>query len=140
MIIAIDFDGTLVERGPYDATTPLVLKRGAKMALVSLKRAGHILVLWSARTNRALLYNSEFDPLVRAGVVGDAQDDATRELHADRLRQMYHFVETQLDGLFDAIDDGRQGKIEADVYIDDRSIGFGMRGIDWPEIAGLYGE
>lgn len=139
MIIAIDFDHTLVEDAPYDASTTLKLKPRAREAVTALKRAGHILVLWSGRTNRSLMYLAEFNPLVRNGVVGDANTDETRELHAARYRQMLEFIELELPGVFDAIDDGRQGKVEADMYIDDRALSFGP-GASWRDIELLYGE
>lgn len=142
MIIALDFDGTLVERGVYaDTTSPLQLKPGAREALAAMKQAGHHLVLWSGRANRSLMYLPEFDPLVRAGVIGDASTDETRQLHADRYRQMLAFVASELPGVFDAVDDGRCGKLEADLYIDDRAIQFGgANGSNWADIAALYGE
>lgn len=142
MIFAIDFDGTIVEVGRYDdLVTPLRLKPGARRGLASLKNAGHVLVLWSGRANRSLMYLAEFDPLVRAGIRSDASTDASRQLHADRYRQMLEFVAAELPGVFDAVDDGRCGKFEADVYIDDRTVTFGgTRVSSWSEIAVLWGE
>lgn len=139
MIIAIDFDHTLVEDSAYDASSPLKLKPRAREALLALKRAGHLLVLWSGRSNRSLMYLAEFNPLVRAGVLGDASTDETREIHANRYRQMLEFIERELPGIFDAIDDGRQGKVEADMYVDDRALSFGP-GTSWRDIELLYGE
>lgn len=137
MIIAVDFDGTIVSSDrPYnDIYSPLIFLPGAREGLRSLKRAGHTLVLWSGRTNRALIYNPEFDPLWVEGMPWPS--DAARMLHADRLRQMLRFVAEELPGVFDAIDDGRQGKLEADLYIDDRGIG---ADINWKAIAATYGE
>lgn len=139
MIFAIDFDNTIVyEKARYDdVTTPLEFKPGAKRGLTLLKAAGHILILWSGRNNRALMFDPEFDPLVRAGLRNWTWNDASRELHAARWREMLAFVEQNLPGIFDAIDDGRCGKVSADRYIDDRSIAFGD--IGWREIAALYG-
>jgi hypothetical protein len=54
---------------------------------------------------------------------------------------MVDTVEYGLAGIFDAIDDGRQGKPMADLFIDDKGIKFGgPDGMDWPAIADLYGE
>jgi hypothetical protein len=123
---------------PYaDTTTPLKLKPGALNALRRLKLAGHVLVLWSGRSNRALMYDPEFDPLVRAGLRPNIWYDGSRELHADRWREMLAFVEKEMAGIFDAIDDGRCGKLEADHYIDDRAIAFGET--TWLQIVDLYG-
>lgn len=135
------FDGTIVsEERPYnDLITPLEMMPGARDALLALKAAGHLLVLWSARSNRAGMYLAEFDPLVRAGKIADARTDATRELHAARYRQMLEFVERELPGVFDAVDDGRCGKIYADLYIDNKALGFN-RGVSWPAIARTYGD
>lgn len=141
MIFAVDFDGTIVRRQAFDDPTWPTLIPGAREALLALKRAGHILLLWSARNNRSLMYRPDFDALVRAGVVGDASTDETRQLHADRWRQMVAFVEQELPGIFDAIDDGRTGKVEVDAYIDDRAIAFGGgNGATWADISRVYGE
>lgn len=143
MIIAIDFDGTVVEQdGKYsDTKSPLKLKPGAREALESLKRAGHVLLLWSGRNNRSRQYLPEFDPLVRTGDVGRYPTDESRMIEANRYRQMVEFCDSQLPGIFNAIDDGRQGKPAADLFIDDKAIRFGgPDGMEWKEIAGLYGE
>lgn len=142
MVIAIDFDGTIVsdDRRFDDVWSPFKLKPGVKEALLSLKRAGHVLVLWSARNNRARQYLPEFDPLVRAGKAVEVDSDASRKLHADRWRQMLTFIAAEFPGVFDAIDDGRQGKIHADIVIDDRAVRLGPGGETWQSIASIYGE
>lgn len=83
------------------------------------------------------MYDPEFDPLVRAGFRPSTWFDGSRELHADRYREMLEFVEREMSGVFDAIDDGRCGKLEADHYIDDRAISFGET--TWLQIVDLYG-
>ena len=143
MVFAIDFDGTLVEQDkPYaDTWSEPKLKPGAVQALVALKAAGHVLVLWSGRNNKSRVTLAELDPLVRAGVRPDRLTDASRQIEADRYRQMTHFIEQTLPGLFDAIDDGRCGKIAADVFVDDKAIQFGgAGGATWADIARTYGE
>jgi len=143
VIFAIDFDGTVVEQDkPYaDVYSPLVLKPGAREALESLKRAGHTLVLWSGRNNRSRMTLAELDPLVRAGLKVDRLSDESRQLEADRWRQMLAFVASELPGVFDAVDDGRQGKMSADVYIDDKAVRFGgPGGVTWADLAESYGE
>ena len=145
MIIALDFDGTLVREDDYaDTAKPLRFLPGAKEALVALKRAGHTLVLWSARSNRALLYTPSWDPLVRAGVrkVNLARWRAERPVHQARYRQMLAFVEQELAGIIDAVDDGLQGKPTADLFIDNRALryGFGADALGWRAIAALYGQ
>jgi hypothetical protein len=141
MIIAVDFDGVIArEDRPYDdVTTPLGFVDGTKIGLRALKNAGHVLILWSARNSPAHCF-PWFSPLIRSGVAHDASTDATRELHANRWRQMIDFVEHELPGVFDAIDDGYAGKVHADLYIDNRSVAFGRDGVGWAQIASLYGE
>lgn len=143
MKIAIDFDGTVVEQDhPYsDLTTPLRLKPFARQALMELKAAGHILLLYSARANKTLVgHLPELDPLHRAGVIDKTQTDRHRDLCVARYQQMVEFVETELPGIFDAIDDGRQGKPNAQLFIDDRAVRFGPMGLNWKMIAETYGE
>jgi hypothetical protein len=140
MIIAIDFDGTIVreDRRYDDVYSPLVLMPSVRPGLESLRRAGHLLVLWSARMNRARMYLPEFDPLVRAGHVAP---HSSSELHAARWRQMLRFVAAELPGIFHAIDDGRQGKVCADLYIDNMSIRLGgPEGWSWDDVRRVYGE
>jgi hypothetical protein len=138
VIVAVDWDRTVVADGPYDATTPMALLPGARVGLQSLKAAGHLLVLWSARASRALLYNPQLDPLVRAGArrVNLRKWEQQRALHVARYRAMVDFVGRELPGVFDAIDDGAAGKFEFDLVLDDKA--FGGR-IDWTEIMRLYG-
>ena len=145
MYLAIDFDGTVVsQRRAYtDLKSPLRFVPGAKAALKSLKAAGHVLLLYSARANRALLEDPELDPLVRAGVrkVNRAQWKKEQPLHKARYEQMVAFVNNELPGVFASIDDGRQGKPEVDLFIDDRALGFGpgKQYPTWKEVADLYG-
>ena len=143
MKIACDFDGTVVSQDhPYeDVTTPLEFIDGAKEALLSLKRAGHLLLLWSGRASRSLLVDPGLDPFVRAGVVeADRRHwQESRHIHQARYDQMIEFVERELPGIFDAIDDGSAGKPSVDIFIDDRSMV--MRGpATWARIARQYGE
>lgn len=146
MIVCIDFDSTIVRQDqPYnDTTSPLQFMPGARPALAALKAAGHALVLWSSRANLALRENPELDPLVRAGVrkFNPRHWKASVEINRKRYDQMVEFVARELPGIFDAIDDGRCGKFAADLYIDDRALTFGHRlaGLDWSEIAHIYGE
>lgn len=127
---------------PYnDISTPLEFIEGAREGLLALKRAGHLLLLWSGRASRALLYDPLLDPFVRAGVVQvdrKAWLDA-KHLHRARYDQMIAFVERELPGVFDAIDDGMAGKPNVDLFIDDRAIGL-RGGATWTRIARQYGE
>jgi hypothetical protein len=147
VVIAIDFDGTLVEDDrPYEDTfTPLVLKPNARTALAMMKAAGHTLILYSARANRAMLFNPELNPLVRNGYQGDPSGSPfwawSQEVHWARWFQMIDFLATELPGVFDAIDDGAQGKPQADLFIDDKAVRFGqgIGAFNWEQLARLFG-
>lgn len=98
MIIAIDFDGTLV-RGAYPAIGPLL--PGAKKSLSELHERGHYLILWSCRTGKLLL--DAVNILLEEGIPFDRIND-----HNPENLDIY----------------GEGGpKIYADVYIDDRNLG-----------------
>lgn len=144
MKIAIDWDGTVVEQDrPYaDTTTPMRFRPYAREALYRLKVAGHILILWSARANRALLFTPQHDPLVRNGTIKPPPitgSQAVVDLHWARYFQMLAFIERELPGLFDAIDSGEQGKPSVQLFIEDRAWGVPATGIDWEAIADTYG-
>ncbi len=142
MIFAVNFDNTVVEQdGDYDdLTTPLKLKPGALAGLQSLKDAGHMLLLYSARANQALLGTPHVDPLHRVGLVNRKQGAQSTRLNQARFQQMVDFVNDKLPGIFDAIDDGIQGKPNADKFIDDKAVTFGPLGLNWGQIAARYGE
>lgn len=146
MIWAIDFDGCLISQDrPYDdLETPLQLLPGARRALLFLKEAGHTLLLYSARARASLRIDPNLDPLVRAGARGlDLKRWVKNQpLNEARYQQMISFVEQELPGVFDAIDDGVQGKPGADIYLDDKALrlGVGPYSVDWDEVAIMYGE
>lgn len=142
MLIAVDFDGVVVSvkgRSFSDTTSPLSFMPGAKEGLIALKRAGHTLLLYSARANRSLLFTSEWDPLVRAGAKRPSQPawTAAKGVYWARYHQMLNFCATELPGVFDAIDDGLQGKPLADLFIDDRALSMDA---GWPHITLIYGD
>lgn len=147
MLIAVDFDGTVVDahgRGYDDVTSGLMFVPGAKAGLASLKAAGHSLLLYSARANRALREDAALDPMVRAGVrkVHQKTWDADKVLNQARYQQMLDFVAKELPGVFDAIDDGAQGKPIADLFVDDRGLrlGHGPMAVSWSVVSQIYGE
>ncbi len=148
MRICIDFDGTVVERDGRlhgDTVTPLKLRLHALKALRALRRAGHVLVLQSSRANLSLRSDPMLDPLIASGAVvfDRAQWQASAKVHEDRYRQMVQFVGLKLPDLFHAIDDGRQGKVVADLYIDDCGVRLGHGGLgamDWEKVAETWGR
>ena len=95
MIIAIDFDGTLVEH-QYPEIGPL--KPGAKEALLAFKKAGHKIAIWTCR-------GGEEERMVRIFL---AQNDIP-----------YDSVNSPVPG-----SDLGTRKIYADVYIDDKGFRF----------------
>lgn len=142
MIIAVDFEGTLVSQ-PVDAADEdefLELHPDARFGLDALKAAGHVLVLVSCRANRARRLDWKLDPLWLRGAVPFDKLAWERERSAWQAsyERMVSFVERELPGVFDAIDDGRQGKVDADLYIDDKALRAG-HGV-WRMVADNYGE
>jgi hypothetical protein len=144
MVVVVDFDGTIVQR--QKVGRPLELMPGVEHGLASLKAAGHVLLLCSARANRARRFDPSLDPLVCAGVrkvdLKNLERDQARA--QERYQEMLDFVAAELPDFFDAIDDGSQGKPVADLYIDDRALSFNPHGLpgsmSWEEIAELHGD
>jgi hypothetical protein len=146
MFVAVDFDGTIVVQDgrPYeDVTTPLRFLPGAKEGLLALRRAGHVLMLWSARSSRALLYDPSHDPLVRAGVrrIDPRQWRASLPINRARHQQMLDFVRRELPDVFAVLDGGAGEKPHCDLFIDDKAVrmGRGPGALDWAEVAELWG-
>jgi len=105
MIIAVDFDGTIVE---HEYPEIGKLKEGAIEMLKSLQEQGHELILWTCRA------------------------DSTLEEAVVFMRE--HGIE------FDAVNDNISTtnifsrKVYADVYIDDRAVGYPGNWFDIPRI------
>jgi hypothetical protein len=53
---------------------------------------------------------------------------------------MRRFVAAELPGVFDAVDEGAQGKPIGDYIVDDKSINPTLPGYDWGWIASTFGE
>lgn len=146
MKIAIDYDGTIVKQDkPYaDLESEPEFVDGAERGLRALKAAGHILLLWSARASRSLLFDPTLDPLVRSGAVSLDMERwrKSQALHVARYRQMLDFVAARLPGVFDAIDDGAGGKPSVDCFLDDKALrlGNGLGGVGWWTLTEMYGD
>jgi histidinol phosphatase-like enzyme len=110
-ILAIDFDGTIVEdKYPHIGE----LKDGAKYYINKFKEDGYKVILWSSRNGIPLLKAIEF--LTKEGITFDEYNNSCRENVAK------YGEDTR--------------KIFADVYIDDKCIK--MRPFpDWKEIYNL---
>lgn len=142
MLLAIDFDGCVVssERAYDDIHTPLEFLPGALEGLRALKRAGHVLLLWSARANRSVRVDWTLNPLWVKGIVPfDVKSwHVNQPLEEARYQQMLEFVERHLDGVFDAIDQGKQGKPVVDLFFDEKALAPYESG-GWERIAEVYG-
>ena len=98
MIIAIDFDGTIVT-DQFPEVGELVA--GAKDAINQLYKDGYTIIIWSCRTGSKKAKAIEF--LVKQGVKFHYFNESCFE----NLKQ-YNFVDTR--------------KVYADLYIDDRML------------------
>ncbi len=105
MVIAVDFDGTIVEN-----EYPRMGKERpfAFYTLRALIEQGHLLILWTCRS-------------------GSLLDEAVELCRANGIE--FYAVNASYPG--QAHDDGASPKIDADIYIDDRNYG-GIPG--WGEI------
>ncbi|MCU4157232.1 hydrolase [Carboxylicivirga sp. A043] len=105
MIIAVDFDGTIV-----DHKYPAIGKEKifAFETLKSLQDKGHLLVLWTIRTGKQL--------------------DEAVEFCRKRGLEFYAVNRTHPE---EEMSDGISRKVNADIFIDDRNVG-GFMG--WGEI------
>lgn len=119
MRIAVDFDGTLVREAgrTYLTDASFITLPGALEWCREQKAAGHKLILYSCRANLSKRKDPKLDPLRTF-----ASDDWWPEVHERRYRHMLDWVAENAPGLFDYIDDGTQGKVPADLYVDDRAI------------------
>ncbi|TRX70894.1 BT0820 family HAD-type phosphatase [Carboxylicivirga sp. M1479] len=105
MIIAVDFDGTIVEH-KYPAIGKE--KIFAFETLKSLQKDGHLLILWTIRSGKEL--------------------DAAIEYCQKRGIEFYAVNRTHPE---EEINDNMSRKVNADIFIDDRNVG-GFMG--WGEI------
>lgn len=112
MIIAIDFDGTIVQ-DIYPGIG--VIQPNAKQVINKLHEEGNYIILWTCRTGDRLLEAVNF--LLKSGISFDRVND-----HEPDNSSIY---------------DASGKKIYADVYIDDKNIG-GFPG--WKEVESLLLE
>jgi hypothetical protein len=113
--IAVDFDSTIaLSLHPNPGVGDLVPE--ADTYIRRLKDDGHEIVIWSARANK------------------DENSKNHRELSMSSMKKFLK----NLDIPFDWIDHGHEGKVLADLYVDDRGLGAPLtryRGkdvINWP--------
>lgn len=116
--IAVDFDNTLFVN-EYPEVGLLV--PGASKFMKKLKDAGHLLLIWTCRTNTGL----------------HDKENVTKDL------EMIAAKLTEHDIPFDEIVSGEPGKLMADFYIDDRAVGCPLRFwkgkpvVDWQQTYNL---
>lgn len=103
MIIAVDFDGTIVEHHFPEIGK---VKGNAIEALIKMKKAGHKLILWTCR-------NDADQSLSGRKVLTEAVD------FCKKMGLTFDAVNSNLPEL----DINPTPKIYADLYIDDRAIG-----------------
>lgn len=143
MLIAINFEGVLIERmkDPCSAYEPMRVRIGAKEGITDLKAADHILILTSQCSNLALRHDWRRNPLWNDGVVPFDLERWWKEKNRweNAYIRMCGFVAEEFPEMFDVVDNGNQGKIVADLYIDDR--GCNVRSSNmWADIAAQYGS
>lgn len=107
LVIAIDFDGTIVESRWPDVGQPLI---GAIESIKKLHKRGHKIIIWTCRT-------------------GEPLDKAMRWLIANKVP--YDAINANLPERIKAYR-GDTRKVSADLYVDDKSLG--MRHVKPSEI------
>lgn len=112
LILAIDFDGTITTN-PDLSEHELVLHPNCAEVLERFYDSGIILILWTARSGKAL-------------------DEAMKFLDDQGLLQLFDTVNEQLPELKQKYYPHISNKIGADVYIDDKNIGASY--IKWDEV------
>ncbi len=145
MIISVEFDRALAAPHAY-AAEEVRLRQSAVNALVALRRAGHVLIVTSPRSNLAARVDPSLNPLVRAGAVRIDPKTwaASRETHSRRYTAMLRALKP-LGALIAAVDDGAQGPllvdmaITGDTVVNGRSMATEPRRA-WAELALTYGD
>lgn len=144
MIIGVDYDNTIVEEGRNyeDYTSPPRFLPGAKEGVLSLKKAGHTLVLWSARASPNLITAPDatgavLDPEFKR--VSLATFKARLKVNRGRYDQMLSFIRKEFPGVFSMV---TSDKHAIQIFIDDKALrlGPGPSGLTWAEISHIYGE
>lgn len=113
LIIAVDFDGTLVANKYPDIGEPLqgfTYNQTLINELKSLKTRGHKLILWTCRSG--LLLKEAVSFCKEQGLEFDAIND--------NLEEDKKFWE---DSIKWSRDNGKARKVYADIYLDDRALG-----------------
>lgn len=154
MIVCVEFDGALVVKGAQaygDVVTPFTPIKGALQGALGLKAAGHEMLLYSARANRAARFAPWLDPLApeeldelpNGGPDYTAIEARQRvcEVERQRFEHMVRWVMATLPNVF-VIDDGAQGKPFADLYIEPNGVRLGADrfALDWVQVVRTWGD
>jgi hypothetical protein len=140
MLVAVDFDGTLVLDLPGGE---LELRPFVREGVLALRRAGHRLILFSVRANPSLWEDWQLNPLWVQGVLpfDELRWQAERQEHLRRYEQMVAWVERELPSAFALVYSGLGKPVGVDLYIDDKSLVIpGTVGVDWLAVAEVWGE
>lgn len=127
LVIAVDFDGTLVAD-----RRPLTFRPGAREGLLAMKKAGHHLILFTARAtplDEGPELANEVERFYAYGEIPVAAEAQWR-----RFNEMRSFL--QQVGMWSAFDEVWQspGKPHADIFVDDR-----FQTPDWLSIIREFG-
>ena len=106
MIIAVDFDGT-IHSGNYPAIG--YIRPDVKEVLQNLRKEGHYIIIWTCRTGDDLLV------AINWLLENKIEFDKINDNHPDNIKTYA----------------GNTRKVYADVYVDDKQVGFLPR---WREI------
>ena len=127
LLIAVDFDGTIVGNG-----SPLQLRPFVREALFSIKQAGNRLILFSCRCNVVDNDARKDDETARFYATGEVPFRIAEQW--GRFSEMIAFLtETSLINLFDDVWQS-PGKPLADVFVDDKACS-----PDWIKLTREYG-
>ena len=100
MVIAVDFDGTLVENGVYPYASKPIIKN--IKYIKKMKSEGHKIILWTCREKESLEYAIKFcnDYGIELDAINENVDIE------DKIRDFGY----------------NSRKVYADIYLDDKSI------------------
>lgn len=137
MIIGVDHDGTVVV-----STREQSFRPGAAETLRSLKRAGHALILHSARCQSPSAYLAQkgflYEPArIPEGLVPSVEDTIRMFAEMRGFYRAHNLWTVDEGGVFDFVWT-LPGKPVCDTYLDDRTID--MRPPDaWARVRSLFG-
>lgn len=110
MIIAVDFDGTIVENSFPEIGKQIYVDNVSMVShLIKLQKEGHKVILWTCRCGKSLEEAVSF--CLKRGLIFDAVND-----DLDEIKEQYK------DGMEWWYKNLTARKVYADVYIDDKAV------------------